>query len=78
MATSLGVTPRTVCKWRDRHAAEGQAGLRDRSSRPHRGPRNVPAYKALPAPHQAAFHKFAEVPEQEGQTPRRRRRHPSF
>jgi len=33
-----GTTPRTVREWRDRHAAEGQAGLRDRSSRPHRGP----------------------------------------
>ncbi len=38
VAASLGVTPRTVRKWRDRHAAEGQAGLRDRSSRPHRSP----------------------------------------
>lgn len=38
VAASLGVTPRTVRKWRDRHAAEGVAGLRDRSSRPHRSP----------------------------------------
>jgi transposase InsO family protein len=38
VATSLGVTLRTVRKWRDRHAVEGQAGLRDRSSRPHHSP----------------------------------------
>lgn len=38
VAASLGVTPRTVRKWRDRHAAEGVAGLRDRSSRRHRSP----------------------------------------
>jgi transposase-like protein len=33
-----GVTARTVHKWRDRYAAEGAAGLIDRSSRPHRSP----------------------------------------
>lgn len=38
VAASFGITPRTVRKWRDRHAAEGQAGLRDRSSRPHHSP----------------------------------------
>jgi transposase InsO family protein len=38
VAVSLGITPRTVRKWRDRPAAEGQAGLRDRSSRPHHSP----------------------------------------
>jgi transposase InsO family protein len=38
VAASFGITPRTVRKWRDRHAAEGPAGLRDRSSRPHRSP----------------------------------------
>jgi transposase InsO family protein len=38
VAVSLGTTPRTVRKWRDRPAAEGQAGLRDRSSRPHHSP----------------------------------------
>jgi transcriptional regulator with GAF, ATPase, and Fis domain len=32
-----------VRKWRDRHAAEGEAGLRDRSSRPHRSPTRLPA-----------------------------------
>ena len=31
----------TVYKWLHRYQAEGQAGLRDRSSRPHRSPRKV-------------------------------------
>jgi transposase InsO family protein len=35
---ALGVTGRTVRKWRDRHAVEGAPGLVDRSSRPHRSP----------------------------------------
>ena len=38
VAQALGVTPRTVRKWRDRYAAEGEAGLTDRSSRPHHSP----------------------------------------
>ena len=38
VAAALGVTSRTVRKWRDRFATEGEAGLRDRSSRPHRSP----------------------------------------
>jgi transposase InsO family protein len=38
VAMSLGVTPKTVRKWRDRHAAEGKTGLADRSSKPHRSP----------------------------------------
>jgi len=38
VAASFGITPRTVHKWRDRYAAEGAAGLRDRSSRPHHSP----------------------------------------
>lgn len=37
-ATALGVTPKTVRKWRDRHAAEGAAGLADRRSKPHHSP----------------------------------------
>ena len=43
MAVALGTTPRTVRKWRDRFAAEGEAGLRDRSSRPHRSPSRLTA-----------------------------------
>lgn len=38
VAAAHGVTPKTVRKWRERHAAEGEAGLIDRSSRPHRSP----------------------------------------
>ena len=38
IARAQGVTARTVRKWRDRFAAEGEAGLADRSSRPHRSP----------------------------------------
>ena len=38
VAASLGVTPKTVRKWRDRHAAEGAAGLADRTSKPHDSP----------------------------------------
>ena len=38
VAAAQGVTPKTVRKWRDRHAAGGVAGLADRSSRPKRSP----------------------------------------
>ena len=31
-------SPKTVRKWRARHALEGEAGLADRSSRPHHSP----------------------------------------
>ena len=36
VAEAAGVCPRTVRKWVDRYRNEGSAGLRDRSSRPHR------------------------------------------
>ena len=36
IASALGVSAVTVRKWVARHAAEGEAGLGDRSSRPHR------------------------------------------
>ncbi|MCW5714437.1 MAG: IS481 family transposase [Bauldia sp.] len=42
-ARSAGVCPRTAHKWVARFSAEGSAGLRDRSSRPHR------LYRATPA-----------------------------
>jgi transposase len=38
VAQAQGVTARTVRKWRDRFVAAGEAGLADRSSRPHRSP----------------------------------------
>lgn len=41
VARALGVTPKTVRKWRGRFASEGEAGLVDRSSRPHRSPRQL-------------------------------------
>jgi len=42
-ASAFGVDGRTVRKWRDRFAAEGAAGLQDRSSRPHSSPWRLPA-----------------------------------
>jgi transposase len=36
VAWAAGVCPRTAHKWIERHRREGQAGLQDRSSRPHR------------------------------------------
>ena len=36
VSEAVGVCPRTVRKWVKRFQAEGVAGLRDRSSRPHR------------------------------------------
>lgn len=38
-AAALGISQRTGYKWLARYRAEGEAGLRDRSSRPHRLPR---------------------------------------
>ncbi len=38
LAQALGIDPKTVRKWRDRVVAEGEEGLRDRSSRPRRSP----------------------------------------
>ena len=41
-ADRFQVDPKTVRKWRDRFVAEGEAGLEDRSSRPHRSPNRTP------------------------------------
>src|SRR5689334_10314161 len=43
IATAVGVCPRTVRKWLKRYREEGCAGLVDRSSRPHRLYRPLPA-----------------------------------
>lgn len=43
VAEQLGVSRATVYKWLRRHREAGQAGLRDRSSRPHQMPRRTPA-----------------------------------
>lgn len=42
VAAAMGVTPKTVRTWRARFAAEGEAGLRDRSARPLRCPTRLP------------------------------------
>lgn len=42
VAEQLGVSRATVYKWLRRYRAEGQAGLLDRSCRPHRSPRRLP------------------------------------
>jgi transposase InsO family protein len=44
-AEAAGVSPRTARKWQARHAAQGAAGLVDRSSRPHRSPRRTDGLK---------------------------------
>jgi transposase InsO family protein len=46
VAAAHGVDPKTVRKWRDRFAAEGEAGLRDRPSRPHASPRRLEGTEA--------------------------------
>lgn len=43
VAAALGVSGRTVAKWLARYRAEGEAGLVDRSSRPHAMPSATPA-----------------------------------
>jgi transposase len=42
IAGQLAVSRTTVYRWISRYATEGPAGLADRSSRPHRSPRQVP------------------------------------
>lgn len=41
VAAAMGVSTRTVYKWVARYRLEGEAGLRDRSSRPLRSPRRL-------------------------------------
>ena len=41
-ALQVGLSERSARKWLARFRAEGAAGLRDRSSRPHRSPRQTP------------------------------------
>src|SRR3954470_6419550 len=43
IATAMGVSRKCVAVWVDRFAAEGETGLYDRSSRPHRMPTKTPA-----------------------------------
>src|SRR5688500_5924062 len=42
VATDMGVSVKTVAKWVERYQTEGEAGLIDRSSRPHRLRRPTP------------------------------------
>ncbi|MFC4497884.1 IS481 family transposase, partial [Streptomyces ovatisporus] len=43
VAAQMGISRTTAHKWVRRFAAEGDAGLHDRSSRPHRTPHRTPA-----------------------------------
>jgi transposase InsO family protein len=43
IAAAMGVSRKCVRTWIDRYAAEGEAGLQDRSSRPHSMPTRTPA-----------------------------------
>ncbi|MBL6929791.1 MAG: IS481 family transposase [Rhodospirillales bacterium] len=43
VATAMGISASTVYKWRRRYRAEGDDGLRDRSSRPRHSPKRTPA-----------------------------------
>jgi transposase InsO family protein len=43
IAAAMGVSRRCVKRWIDRYRDDGEAGLLDRSSRPHRSPRRTPA-----------------------------------
>ena len=46
-AQEAGVSPRTAHKWLARFLAEGETGLKDRSSRPMRSPRSIRPEKAM-------------------------------
>lgn len=45
VAEAMGVSVPTVYKWLKRWKAEGEAGLEDRSSRPHHSPRRLPRHR---------------------------------
>ena len=46
-ALEAGVSPPTARKWLARYLAEGEIGLKDRSSRPRRSPRSIRPEKAM-------------------------------
>ena len=43
IAKAMGISRKCVKKWLDRYAVEGEAGLHERSSRPHSTPNRTPA-----------------------------------
>jgi hypothetical protein len=43
IAAAMGISRKCVATWLDRFAVEGEAGLHDRSSRPHSTPRRTSA-----------------------------------
>jgi transposase len=43
IAAAMGISRKCVRTWITRYAAEGEAGLEDRSSRPHTSPTRTPA-----------------------------------
>lgn len=45
VAAGLGLSTTSVRRWWQRYQAEGAAGLENRSSRPHRSPRQLPRYR---------------------------------
>jgi transposase InsO family protein len=65
-ADMVGVSRQTAWKWLRRFEAEGEAGLEDRSSRPHRMPRSLPRARVdaiLAARHEHRFgpHRLAPL-----------------
>ena len=65
-AEAQGCSGATVGKWVRRFQAEGAAGLADRSSRPHRSPRRLPAaveerILAYRADHRVGAHQIADA-----------------
>jgi len=61
IAAAFGVSPRTVSKWLSRYRCEGEAGLANRSSRPHRTPRAVaPRYREAALLMRRTFHMTGE------------------
>jgi transposase InsO family protein len=65
-ADMVGVSRQTAWKWLRRFEAEGEAGLEDRSSRPHRMPRALPQARVdaiLAARHEHRFgpHRLAPI-----------------
>jgi transposase InsO family protein len=55
---AAGVSRQTVRKWVKRFLNEGEAGLTDRSSRPHRSPRKLPASREDLAVHLRRQHRL--------------------